>query len=113
MPVSVFEILTDSRHALVCLVDKGGAFAYVTASFVMFICIATDRLIAVNKPHSYKVSVLPRMHATCCIAKSRQHRSFQLTNRNRDFKKKQTYARIINIHLLFLRTFVFLPLIGL
>ncbi|XP_063726900.1 uncharacterized protein LOC134854535 [Symsagittifera roscoffensis] len=54
MPVSVFEILTDSRHALVCLVDKGGAFAYVTASFVMFICIATDRLIAVNKPHSYK-----------------------------------------------------------
>ena len=60
MPVSIYEILTLSQSAIVCVVDKGGSFAYVTTSFAIFICIVLDRLIAVNKPHDYKTIMSAR-----------------------------------------------------
>ncbi len=54
MPASLYQLVATVDSKLMCLVDRGGALAYVMASFVMFFCIATDRLIAVTKPHSYK-----------------------------------------------------------
>ena len=54
MPVSIYELLTDSSATAVCAIDKGGSFCYVTTSFALLLCIASDRLVAVRKPYEYK-----------------------------------------------------------
>ena len=60
MPTSLFELLTNVQSSVMCAIDKGGAFIYVTASYIMFFCIAVDRLIAVIKPHEYTTIMRPR-----------------------------------------------------
>ena len=59
MPISMHQMVSGSLSRAICLVDKGGAFAYVTISFAMFFCIATDRLVAVMKPYDYKLIMTP------------------------------------------------------
>lgn len=54
MPVSMYELITASTSTIICVVDKGASFGYVTTSFALFVCIALDRLVAVNRPYDYK-----------------------------------------------------------
>ena len=59
MPMSLYELLTNDPSTLVCVIDKGGAFAYVTISYWMFFSIALDRVIAVTLPYKYKSIMRP------------------------------------------------------
>ena len=63
--------------------NSGGAFAYVTISFAMFFCIATDRLVAVMKPYDYKLIMTSfRLEFLLEFFRNSQRRGQELENVN-------------------------------